>query len=65
MDINEVKYVGWHRPGPGRPWQRVVAAATEEQCLDLVTARVDSGDVKVLPEGQHPLGSAGGAQRTR
>lgn len=48
-------YAGWHRPGPSRPWRKLVEADDRGECHDLVCARVDGGEVRVLPAGEHPL----------
>jgi hypothetical protein len=47
-------FVGWHRPGPFWPWQRLVAAATYDAAWAALLGEVRGGDKVVLRSGEHP-----------
>jgi hypothetical protein len=52
-------FVGWHRPGPGTPWQRRCSAPTADACLALLLDSIRGGDKVVLPEGTEPKQTRG------
>ena len=50
------RFAGWHRPSASRPWRCVVEAESEAECLDLLAARVEGGEMAVMPYGKRPSG---------
>ena len=48
------RFTGWHRPSPSRPWRQVVEAESEAEALDLLAARVEGGQIAVMPYGKRP-----------
>ncbi len=55
MEASESRFTGWHRPSRGHPWRKLVESESEAECWELLNARVETGDMKVLLTGQHPL----------
>jgi hypothetical protein len=52
-----LRFNGWHRPGPGRPWVLLVQGREGEgegPVLDRLLSAVAGGDKFVLPAGQDP-----------
>jgi len=59
MQATESRFTGWHRLTRSHAWRKLVESESEAECWDLLNSRVDGGDMKVLPTGQHPLDQAG------
>ena len=54
MEASESKFTGWHRLSRSHAWHRLVEAESEAECWKLLNARVEGGDMRVMPTGQHP-----------